>query len=289
MVPPFRGIMVHMIASSRRGPPLARVEGQIVTQDDRSSVHTVTPEEMPLLAASLGDSPETVIAHHLLTSRACNAWCVGDVRQPSAAIVQAHAFLAEPIVFGHAPEDIARIMPFVQGWDVFLVPTYLAHTLERTVTTLAGTGALNTLEDVYHVLDGPIPDIERREDVRLLTDEDMLLMAGMDELQQTSAYKPIVAAGLVDGEVVSLAHTFAWSPLYVDLGVTTHEEFRNQDYATSAAAIVAEEARKRGRTPVWSCGAHNEASLRIAEKLGFRETSRRTYLIPLIPESRTEE
>ncbi len=267
----------------------SRVEGPIVTPDDRTTVRSVAPEEMPLLAATLGDSPETVISHHLLTSRACNAWCVGDVRQPSAAIVQAHAFLAEPIVFGHAPEDIARIMPFVQGWDTFSVPRYLAHTLERTITTLAGTGALHTLEDVYHVLDTPIPPFDRRDDVRLLSDDDMLLMAGMDELQQNSAYKPIVAAAVIDGEIVSLAHTFAWSPLYVDIGVTTHEEFRGQGYATTAAAIVAEEVRKRGRTPVWSCGAHNEASLRIAEKLGFRETSRRLYLIPLIPESRGEE
>lgn len=258
------------------------------TRDNRS-VNPVQPEEMPLLAAALGDSPETVIAHHLLTSRACNAWCVGDVRQPTAAIVQAHAFLAEPIVFGHSPEDIARIMPFVQGWDTFSVPTYLAHTLERTVTTLAGTGALNTLEDVYHILDGPIAPVERREDVRLLADDDMLLLAGMEQLQQTSAYKPIVAAGIVDGEIASLAHTFAWSPLYVDIGVTTHEELRNQGYATSAAAIVAEEVRKRGRTPVWSTGAQNEPSLRVAQKLGFRETSRRLYLIPLIPESRQGE
>jgi GNAT superfamily N-acetyltransferase len=255
------------------------------TIPSRDSVHPVLPEEMPLLAAALGDSPETVITHHLLTSRACNAWCVGDVRQPSAAIIQAHAFLAEPVVFGHAPEDIARIMPFVQEWDTFSVPTYLAQTLERTVTTLAGTGALNTLEDVYHILDGPLPAIDRRDDVRLLTDDDLLLMAGIDQLEQNSAYKPIVAAGIVEGEIVSLAHTFAWSPLYVDIGVTTHEDLRNQGYATSAAAIVAEEVRKRGRIPVWSCGVHNEPSLRIAQKLGFRETSRRLYLIPLIPES----
>jgi RimJ/RimL family protein N-acetyltransferase len=244
---------------------------------------------MPILAASLGDSPETVIAHHLLTSRTCNCWCVGDIRQPRAVIIQAHQFLAEPIVFGHSPEDIARIMPYVQGWETFSVPTYLANTLERTVTTLAGTGALNTLEDVYHVLDRPVPAIDLRDDVRLLTDDDMLLTAGMDQLEQNSAYKPIVAAGIVEGEIVSLAHTFAWSPLYVDIGVTTHEEFRNQGYATTAAAIVAGEVRKRGRTPVWSCGIHNEPSLRIAEKLGMRETSRRIYLIPLISESREGE
>jgi RimJ/RimL family protein N-acetyltransferase len=264
-------------------------ESTVTTARSLQSVHPVQPEEMAILAASLGDSPETVIAHHLLTSRICNAWCVGDVRQPSAAIIQAHAFLAEPIVFGHSPEDIARIMPYVQGWDTFSVPTYLAHTLERTVTTLAGTGALNTLEDVYHVLDAPVPEFAHRGDVRLLTDDDMLLTAGMGQLEQNSAYKPIVAAGLVEGEIVSVAHTFAWSPLYVDIGVTTHEEFRNQGYATTAAAIVAGEVRKRGRTPVWSCGVHNEPSLAIAKKLGMRETSRRLYLIPLIPESRVEE
>ncbi len=32
-----------------------------------------------------------------------------------------------------------------------------------------------------------------------------------------------------------------------------------------------------------------EDKLRIAQKLGFRETSRRLYLIPLIPESRGEQ
>jgi GNAT superfamily N-acetyltransferase len=283
----FRGMIGKHARPRGRRLTFFDAEGLIVTTNDAlHSVHPVRPDEMPLLAASLGDSPETVITHHLLTSRACNAWCVGDVRQPSAAIIQAHQFLAEPIVFGHSPEDIARIMPFVQGWDTFSVPPHLARGLERTVTTLAGTGALNTLEDVYHILDGPVADIPRRDDVRLLTDDDVLLTAGMDQLQQTSAYKPIVAAGIVDGEIVSLAHTFAWSPLYVDIGVTTHEDMRNQGYASAAAAIVIEEIRKRGRTPVWSCGARNEPSLRIAQKLGFRETSRRLYLIPLIPESR---
>lgn len=273
-------------APNRRRPTLPDAEGLIVTTTDAlHSVHSLQPQEMPLLAAALGDSPETVITHHLLTSRTCNAWCVGDVRQPAAAVVQAHQFLAEPIVFGHSPEDIARIMAFVEDWHTFSVPTHLARALERPVATLSRTTALNTLEDVYHILDGPIAKVEQRSDVRLLTDDDILLTAGMDQLEQTSAYKPIVAAGIVDGEIVSLAHTFAWSPLYVDIGVTTHEEMRNQGYATTAAALVIEEVRKRGRTPVWSCGAENEPSLHIARKLGFRETSRRLYLIPVVQDT----
>jgi RimJ/RimL family protein N-acetyltransferase len=263
----------------RETTPVA--EGLLVITDDIQPVHTLQPQEMPLLAASLGDSPETVIAHHLLTARTCNAWCVGDVRQPVAAIIQAHDFLAEPIVFGHSPEDIARIMAFVEGWHTFSVPRHLVRALERPVATLGNTTSLNTLEDVHHILDGPLAATPRRDDVRLLTDDDILLTAGMPQLEQSSAYKPIVAAGIVEGEIVAIAHTFAWSPLYVDIGVSTHEAFRNQGYATSAAALVIEEVRKRGRTPVWSCGAENVPSIRIADKLGFREISRRTYLIPV--------
>ena len=50
--------------------------------------------------------------------------------------------------------------------------------------------------------------------------------------------------------------------------------------ATAAAALVAERVQAHGRIPVWSCGGTNVASLRVAAKLGFREVSRRVYLLP---------
>lgn len=46
------------------------------------------------------------------------------------------------------------------------------------------------------------------------------------------------------------------------------------------AAIVCRWVQDSGRVPVWSCGEDNLASLRVAQKLGFREVSRRVYLIP---------
>jgi hypothetical protein len=253
----------------------------------RPAVHAATPDEMPILAAALGDSPETVISHHLLTTRACNAWCVGDVRQPRAIVVQAHAFPAEPTMFGESADDIARIIPFVRDWTTFCVPAAHARGLERPIANAVRTGALSTLEDVYHVLDGELPDIEPNPDVRLLTADDAELLAGMPVHAEIANDGAIIAAAILEGEVVSLAHTFAWSPLYVDIGVTTHEDWRNHGYATSAAFLVTREIRTRGRTPVWSCGSHNEPSLRVAARLGFRETSRRVYIIPAIPERQT--
>lgn len=240
-----------------------------------------------MIAAALGDSPETVISYHLLTTGACNAWCVGDIRQPRAVIIQPHESLAEPTVFGESAESIARIIPYVKDWTTFLVPAVFASGLERPIANAARTGALSTLEDVYHVLDGNVPQLEIHPDVRLLTEEDTDMLEGMPVGPDKTEQHTIVAAAIVESEIVSLAHSFAWSPHYVDIGVTTHEDWRNQGYATSAAALVASEIRDRGRVPVWSCGAHNEPSLRIAKRLGFRETSRRVYIIPEIP-ARTE-
>lgn len=246
-----------------------------------SQVREAAPQDMPILAAAIGESPETVISHHLLTSRMCEAWYVGDVRQPRALIIQGHNFRNEPIIHGNHADDVARIIPYVQDWETFSTPLYLVNDLERVVTHARDTTSLRTITDVYHVQDTSITGDFSHPDVRLLTDDDLALTITIEELQQTSAYKPIIAAAVVEGDLVSLAHTFAWSPTYVDIGVTTHEQFRGKGMATAAAAIVAAEVQKRGKVPVWSTGVDNIPSMQIASKLGFRETSRRLYLIPV--------
>lgn len=252
----------------------------MLTPDQRHlTVRMSDAAELPILADALGDTPETVISHHLLTTGACRAWYAGDVRQPRAVAVQADAFPAEPTVFGESAAAIDRLLPHLEGWTSINVPAVHARELERPVAIAAGTLSFSTLEDVYHVLDGPLAEVEPHADVRLLTPEDAALLEGMSQLAGDVG-ETIVAAAIVEGEIVSLAHTFAWSPRYVDLGVTTHEDWRGRGLATSAAALVAAEVFRRGRVPVWSCGASNEPSLRIARRLGFRETSRRLYLIP---------
>lgn len=244
------------------------------------TVHKLIPEEMPILAAALGDTPETVISWYLLWTRNCNAWCVGDLHQPDAVVVQAHLMPAEPTAFGTSAAAIGAIIPHIDGWESLLVPANLARDLERPVANAAGTLSIATLEDIYHVLDGPLPEIAPKPEVRLLTPEDEDLLGGSDAFTANDMGETIIAGAVVNNEIVSLAHTFAWSPDHVDIGVMTHEEARNQGFATAAAALVAREIRNQGRIPVWSCGASNAPSLRIAAKLGFRETSRKVYIIP---------
>ena len=59
---------------------------------------------------------------------------------------------------------------------------------------------------------------------------------------------------------------------------TTDDAWRGMGFATASASIVARRIQDLGRTPVWSAGEDNAASLRIAAKLGFVEVSRRVYL-----------
>ena len=252
----------------------------ISSNHSRSAVHTLLPEEMPILAESLGDTPETVIAWYLLRTGTCNAWCVGSFHEPTAVVVQAHLMPEEPTAFGTNATHIADIAPYIEGWNSLLVPSNLARDLERPIAMAAQTLTITTMEDIYHVLDRPIASIEHDPAVRLLTPDDQDLLGGSDAFTSHDLGETVIAAAVVDGEIVSLAHTFAWSPEHVDIGAMTHEEFRGRGYATSAAALVAEEILKQGRVPVWSCSATNEPSLRIAEKLGFRESSRKVYIIP---------
>lgn len=89
----------------------------------------------------------------------------------------------------------------------------------------------------------------------------------------------IVAGALIDGQIVAIARTSARSERHGDIGVATLEAWRNHGFATAAAALVARDVQAARQIPVWSAGAHNAASLRVAEKLGFTEVGRHRYVI----------
>ena len=86
------------------------------------------------------------------------------------------------------------------------------------------------------------------------------------------------AGAVVEGRLVGLAHTNALTARYADIGIATDRARRRRGYASAAASIVARRIQERGLVPVWSTGEDNEASLRIAARLGFEEVSRRVYL-----------
>ena len=88
----------------------------------------------------------------------------------------------------------------------------------------------------------------------------------------------------MDDNIVAIAHIYAETDLHADIGVSTVEQWREKGFATTAASLVAQEIQAKGKVPAWSCGEDNAASLRVAQKLGFTEIDRRTYVIPISPE-----
>ncbi len=243
--------------------------------------------EFAAIAAWLGESPETVIPLHMLQQGTCEVVCVGSPHDPEGVIIQSTAYPEEPIAFGGA-EAIGSILPTLSGWTCLNVPAGLADALAEDVRRAAGTSAVRMQDDVYHVLDAPAPETNL-PDVRLMTPVDVAFFrsapeefGGVDASWLLEHLRHGHVAGAIrDGRVVSLAHTFATTGAYADLGVTTVPAWRRRGLATAAAALVARAVQGDGRIPVWSCGGTNEASLAAAARLGFREVSRRVYLIPV--------
>ena len=244
--------------------------------------------EFAAIAEWLGESPETVIPLHMLQQGTCEAVCVGSPHDPDGVIIQSTVYPEEPIAFGTA-EAIASALPGLSGWTCLNVPRDLAGSLAEDVRRAAGAASVRTQDDVYHVLETPAPEVSV-PDVRLMTPADVAFfrsspadLGGVDAAWLLEQLRHGHVAGAVrDGRVVSIAHTFAISESYADLGVTAVPEWRRQGLATAAAALVARAIQVNGRTPVWSCGGTNEASLAAAARLGFREVSRRVYLVPVI-------
>ena len=238
------------------------------------------------LAAYLGDRPETTIPVHLLRRGLCNAYVVGNPKRPQAAVVQSAFLPGEPMGYGPNVEALWDILSTVGGWDCVDVTNDLVAPLS-TQMGAALQCDVKTLADVYHVQAEPQPVI-RHPDVFLMTKENVLLLHDAPlELRGVGFHNPdqmiqrgFAACGISKGSVVTIAHTTALTEKHADIGVYTLPRFRRRGMAKAAASIVANKVRESGRTPVWSCGEDNAASMAIAHGLGFQEHTRQTYLIP---------
>lgn len=93
----------------------------------------------------------------------------------------------------------------------------------------------------------------------------------------------------VDGRLAAVACSFYVGARYEDVGVATEPERRGLGLSVACAGALCNDIRGRGRLPSWTTSPDNWASLRVAEKLGFR-LHRRDILyavdIPIPPSAR---
>ena len=59
------------------------------------------------------------------------------------------------------------------------------------------------------------------------------------------------------------------SDLIVEPGINTLQGYRRCGYGRIAAGAMVEYLLKNGKVPIWSCGAGNQASSRLAESIGY--------------------
>ena len=247
----------------------------------------LSPADLPELARGLADSIETTIPFHRMMRGSCIAYVVGETTRFEAAVVHLREDKGELQGFGEDPEALWSILESLEGWRAVNVSPSVAPKLGALIRASTGS-RVAYYGDVYHTLTRPAV-AHCHPDVRLLSVDDRALFDGVpDDLKpgmrgdvEIVLSEGFVAGAVVDDRLVSAAHTNAVTERYADIGVFTHQDYRNRGYSTSAASIVAGAIQKSGRMPVWSCGEDNLASLRVAAKVGFTEVSRRTYVIPL--------
>ena len=70
----------------------------------------LSPDELPALAHTLGDSPETAIPANRLMRGACSAYVVGQPARFKAAVVVSVDNPQEPFGFGEDPDALWSIL-----------------------------------------------------------------------------------------------------------------------------------------------------------------------------------
>jgi len=125
-----------------------------------------------------------------------------------------------------------------------------------------------------HVLGGQprLPAISANV-VRLLTLAEIEAMKNLpldlkEELTTACRYSP-VAATIVEGAPVSFCYAGSQTESLWDISIDTLAGYRNKGYAAACVAYMIELMNQQKKQPVWGAYETNEASLRLAAKLGF--------------------
>lgn len=115
--------------------------------------------------------------------------------------------------------------------------------------------------------------------LRQLSDESAWISktwSGPDSLAATE-----LAWGVFDeGRLVSVACPFFMGLEHEDIGVVTEPAYRKQGLSTACARALCRDITDRGHTPVWTTSPDNIASIRLAERLGFRKA--RSFILHVI-------
>jgi hypothetical protein len=124
------------------------------------------------------------------------------------------------------------------------------------------------------------PNIAAKHNVRLLTADDAALLEAFEAGSASYYLNPACASCIgviIDGRLVSVAHSSRRTAAACELGINTLSEARRQGYAAAATRAWTLAIQQEGLTPIYSAFAHNSASLRLAATVGYVQVSASVY------------
>jgi len=233
------------------------------------------------LALRFADEPRYVDLRGLLLSGRCELFgdegglvarsidfpfaAVGGV--PSAEAILAAAEGAQARAAAWAGEDSEG------EWHLLVQP----EAVERVGTALPGGWRRRGVR--LHRWSGELPTATRVEGAEMVLAADGHVTAGLDldhlpwslrhEMRGEHAARQPLAAALVDGRPVAYCYAAFLTESLWDVAVDTLQPYRRRGFAAACFRTLAAHLGRQGKRPVWGALTENEASLRLAAKLGF--------------------
>lgn len=128
-------------------------------------------------------------------------------------------------------------------------------------------------EVVFHYpLIAPEQQAQAQELARILNSDDADLIEVFEAESAPYFLNPRAAPciGVVlDGRLVSIAHSSRQTASACELGIDTLPEARRRGYATAATILWTALVQQQGLIPIYSAFAWNTASLRLAQTVGY--------------------
>lgn len=234
------------------------------------------------LCQFIGERAEAVLPIAALMSGHGRVWIRGDAAAPAAVLVESGLVPGEPQGFGDG-EALLDLLSVADGWTCVEVEPRVADEISTEFDRRWGIE--RTVVDVVHELRAAAR-APRHPLVRWLTpaEAEALDVAAPDVLPDRRLVVAAATLGrvfaAVDGDrIVGHGSSMAASQSFADVGVHVAPAFRGQGIATAAASMACAAVQQAGLTPVWGAGSDNGASLRVAEKIGFQEVARLTFLV----------
>ncbi len=161
-----------------------------------------------------------------------------------------------------------------------LAPLDMIDRIDEALPDWGGEEAVIYQHDPKEASAAETPEVDLRRVEGFAPGELDHLPADLRAEVDSAVGRKAMATAWVDGRPVCFCYPFRETETLWDVSVDTLEPFRRRGLATACVRFLADEMQRAGKEPVWGALESNEASLALAEKLGFRPVGRILVMSP---------